>query len=194
MAGEKDGQYLTGKLLLSMPSMGDPRFDRSVIFICAHDDNGAMGLVINNKLAGVEFDDLLKQLNINSDIKIDLKSVNIPVMNGGPVDNARGFLLHSADYKQVDTITIDDFYGVTGTVDALREVAQGEGPDQLLFVLGYAGWSAGQLDQEMQQNSWLVVDPDPSLVFHPVNDEKWAMAMQKLGIDPAMLSGAAGQA
>jgi putative transcriptional regulator len=194
MGTKGQGQFLTGKLLLSMPSMSDPRFERAVIFVCAHDEKGAMGLVINNALPDLRFDDLLKQLNIHSDIKIDVKDAAIPVMNGGPVDNARGFLLHSAEYKQTDTVTIDDFYGVTGTVDALKEVAEGAGPDQVLFILGYAGWSAGQLDQEIQQNAWLVVDPDPSLVFHSSPGEKWTMAVQKLGIDPGMLSGVAGQA
>ena len=188
------GSYLTGKLLLAMPAMGDPRFHRAVIFICAHDEKGAMGLVINNKLPGLEFDQLLSQLGIASDIEVDLKKLSVPIMSGGPVESARGFLLHSDDFNQKDTIKIDDLYSITGTVDALKEVATGNGPEKMLFILGYAGWSAEQLDAELQQNSWLVVDPDPSIIFHTAPDEKWILAVKKLGIDPAMLSGEAGRA
>ncbi|GJL85852.1 MAG: UPF0301 protein [Micavibrio sp.] len=186
--------YLTGKLLLAMPAMGDPRFHRAVIFVCAHDENGAMGLVINHTLPGLDFDQLLTQLNITSDIEVDLKELAVPIMSGGPVEAARGFLLHSGDFNQNDTIKIDDLYSITGTVDALKEVATGNGPDKMLFILGYAGWSAGQLDSEIQQNAWLVVDPDPSIIFHDSPDEKWQMAVKKLGVDPAMLSGEAGRA
>jgi putative transcriptional regulator len=190
---DADG-YLTGKLLIAMPKMSDPRFYRSVIFICAHDKNGAMGLVINNEMPGVEFDQLLRQLDIASDIKIDLEPLQMPVMNGGPVENARGFLLHSADFKQVDTITIDTFFSVSGTIDALKQVAKGQGPQHMLFALGYAGWGAGQMEREIQENAWLVVDADPALIFQATSDEKWDMAVQKLGINPAMLTGEAGRA
>ncbi len=191
---KKEKGYLTGKLLLAMPAMGDPRFHRAVIFICAHDENGAMGLVINNVLPGFEFGKLLSQLGIVSDIEIDLKKLSVPVMSGGPVEAARGFVLHSGDFSRKDTIKIDDLYSVTGTVEALKEIATGNGPDNMLFILGYAGWSAGQLDSEMQQNSWLVVDPDPSLIFHASPDKKWDMAIEKLGIDPLMLSSESGRA
>ena len=115
-------------------------------------------------------------------------------MNGGPVDNSRGFLLHSSEFKQDNTIYIHDDFSVTGTLDALEDVAQGKGPDKALFILGYAGWTPGQLEQELQQNAWLVLDPDPSLVFHGNTDEKWDLAVGRLGIDPAMLSGHAGRA
>jgi putative transcriptional regulator len=189
-----ESTYLAGKLLLAMPAMGDPRFHRAVIFMCAHDANGAMGLVINHTLAGIEFSHLLEQLGMASDIKVPLGPENVPVMSGGPVEGARGFILHTRDFSQKDTIYVGDAYSVTGTVEALREVAQGNGPDQLLFILGYAGWGAGQLEQELQQNSWLVVDPDPSLIFHADPEEKWSLAVGKLGFDPAMLSVQAGRA
>ncbi len=191
---EEDGAYLTGKLLLAMPTLGDPRFSKAVIFVCAHDENGAMGLVVNHTLPGLKFDQLLNQLHITSDIEVDLKALSLPIMSGGPVEAARGFLLHSGDFSRDDTIKIDDLYSVTGTVEALQEVATGKGPEQMLFILGYAGWGGGQLEGELQQNSWLVVDPDPSIIFGAQPDDKWQMAVEKLGIDPAMLSGESGSA
>lgn len=191
---DKNDSYLAGKLLLAMPSMGDPRFHKSVIYLCAHDAQGAMGLVINHVLADVEFKDLLEQLKLVSDIKIDRGALGTPVMQGGPVEGARGFLLHTSDFAKPDTVKVDGDISVTGTIDALKDVAQGTGPKDHLFILGYAGWSAGQLDQELQQNAWLTVDADPALVFHDDPSVKWEMAMRKLGIDPLMLSAAAGRA
>ncbi|MCB1783501.1 MAG: YqgE/AlgH family protein [Alphaproteobacteria bacterium] len=190
---KKDG-YLTGKLLLATPAMGDPRFHRAVILMCAHDENGAMGLMVNHSLPGVAFHDLVKQLKIESDIMIDFSALHLPVMNGGPVEAARGFLLHSIDFHREETVTVDDAYGITGTLEALKDIAAGRGPDHLLFILGYAGWSAGQLDQEIQDNAWLVVDPNPEIIFHANPDEKWPMAVRSLGIDPGMLSSLAGRA
>ncbi|MGB4107680.1 MAG: YqgE/AlgH family protein [Alphaproteobacteria bacterium] len=185
---------LTGKLLLAMPGLGDPRFYRAVIFMCAHDEKGAMGLVINHVLPGIEFKSLLEQLRMSSDIRIDLANLDMPVLCGGPVEAARGFILHSRDFSQKDTVTVGDAYGITGTVEALKVIAGGGGPDRLLFLLGYAGWGPGQLDREIQENSWLVADPDPNIIFHAAPDEKWTMAVQKLGFDPGMLSSVAGRA
>lgn len=193
--GEKDRQqdqrFLAGRLLLAMPAMGDPRFHKAVIYMCAHDENGAMGLVINHALPGVDLSQLLEQLNITPDKE---RTSDKPVMSGGPVETARGFVLHSNDFSQSDTIRIDDNFSVTGTIDALKAIASGEGPDNMLFILGYAGWSAGQLDQEIQQNAWLIADPDPDLIFAASPEEKWTRAIKKLGIDPGMLSGEAGRA
>ncbi len=194
MAEQKNSNYLTGKLLLAMPQMGDPRFHKAVILICAHDENGAMGLVINRVQPAVKFSQLLEQLSIPSDIEIPDKVPDIPVMCGGPVEAARGFLLHSNDFKQDDTINIDEAFSVTGTIDALKQVAGGKGPENMLFILGYAGWSAEQLEQEIQQNAWLVVDPDHEIIFGDDPEIKWVKAVQKLGVDPAMLSGEAGRA
>ncbi|MGB4056465.1 MAG: YqgE/AlgH family protein [Alphaproteobacteria bacterium] len=191
---DKNSNSLVGKLLLAMPGMGDPRFYRAVIFMCAHDDKGAMGLVINHTLAGVEFKNLLEQLSFSSDIKIDLSKFSIPVMAGGPVEGARGFILHSHDFKQRDTMAVGDDYAITGTIEALKDIATGHGPNRLLFLLGYAGWGPGQLDKEIQDNAWLVVDPDPALIFDAVPEEKWVRAIQKLGVDPAMLSSQSGRA
>jgi putative transcriptional regulator len=190
----KNTPYLAGKLLIAMPAMGDPRFHRAVIFLCAHDENGAMGLVINHKLAGVQFSELLEQLKVTSDIEVDMKNLSIAVMSGGPVEGSRGFMLHSGEFRQKDTVTIDNVYGITGTIEALKEVATGKGPERLLFILGYAGWGEGQLDTEIQENAWLVADPDPEIIFEALPEDKWERAVQKLGVNPAMLSGAAGRA
>ena len=190
----KDESYLAGKLLLAMPGMGDTRFYKSVIYICAHDAEGAMGLVINHPLESVAFDELLEELKITTDIEVDLNALKIPVMRGGPVEGARGFLLHSNDFKKPDTVIVDEEIYVTGTLDALKDVAQGAGPAQRIFVLGYAGWTAGQLDQELQQNAWLIVDADPDLIFEGTAETKWERAVRKLGIDPSMLSASGGSA
>ncbi len=194
MASDDRKSYMTGKLLLAMPSIGDQRFDRAVIFVCAHDEEGAMGLVINNTMQGIDFSELVGQLKFESDIKVKFEEMDLPVMSGGPVETARGFLLHSSDFKRDDTMKVDEEFGVTGTVDALKDVACGQGPKELLFMLGYAGWDAGQLDAELQQNAWLVVDADPALIFEGEPQEKWSRAINKLGIDPAMLSSSVGRA
>lgn len=183
--------YLSGKVLLAMPSMSDPRFERAVIFMCAHDDEGAMGLVINSTLPNISLEKMLDQIGIKSNINVPLTH---DVMSGGPVETSRGFLLHSNDFSVEDTIKINDALSVTGTLDALQIVADGEGPDQHLFILGYAGWSAGQLEQEIQQNAWLITDPDPDIIFSDNHTEKWMAAVGKMGFDPAMLSANAGRA
>ncbi len=194
MASTSDGHYLAGKLLIAMPQMSDPRFKRAVILMCAHDEEGAMGLVINHSMQGVEFTDLVKQLKIQSDIKLRFDDLDLPVMYGGPVESARGFLLHSRDFVRDDTMPVGVRFGVTGTVDALKDVAFGKGPKDLLFILGYAGWDAGQLEDEIQQSAWLVVDPDPEIVFSDDPEEKWTRAIGKLGVDPMKLSAFAGNA
>ena len=185
---------LTGKLLLATPGMTDPRFERAVILMCAHDEHGAMGLVVNNVLKDVAFDHILETIDLKSDIVVNITVSDITVMNGGPVEGSRGFMLHSKDFIQDDTIRINNDFHVTGTVDALEAVAKGEGPDDMLFILGYAGWQAGQLESELKQNSWLVSEPDLTLLFGTKPEEKWQRAVQKLGFDPAMLSTEMGRA
>lgn len=191
-ADTSKGHYLTGKLLLATPAIADPRFERAVIFMCTHDEQGAMGFMVNHTMPEINFDRIIEQTGLTSDIEVDISKIN--VLSGGPVEESRGFLLHSKDFKQKDTIQIDHNYSVTGTVDALKDLIQGKGPDQMLFVLGHAGWSAGQLDREIQDNSWLVVDPTPELIFDTAVGDKWTGALKLLGIDPAMLSTAAGRA
>ena len=194
MAQVKENNYLKGKLLLSMPTMSDPRFFKSVIYICNHDDQGAMGLNINNRMPGFNFKQLLAQLNIKDDPEYKEQLEQIDVMNGGPVETARGFVLHSNDFIKEDTIRIDDKLAVTGTIDAIKEIASGNGPKDMIFMLGYAGWSEGQLDEEIRQNAWLIAEADYDLVFNTTADEKWEKAIAKLGINPNMLSGEAGRA
>jgi putative transcriptional regulator len=186
--------YFTGRLLLAMPNMGDPRFHKAVILICAHDEQGAMGLVLNHMLPGLNMQQLLSQLNLEEEITLEMDSNEAPVLSGGPVETARGFILHSNDFFQEDTIQVNDNISVTGTVDALKEIANGKGPDKMLFILGYAGWSPGQLDDEIQQNAWLIAEPDIDLVFSTRSEQKWDKAIKNLGVDPAMLSGVAGTA
>ncbi len=182
--------YLTGQLLVAMPQMQDPRFMRTVIYMCAHSTEGAMGLVVNKLVDNVSFPDLLEQLNIQTG----------PVENeifvhfGGPVETGRGFVLHSSDYVQDATLLIDEHIGLTATVDILKSIAEGSGPDRSLLALGYAGWGAGQLDEEIQANGWLSVAPDVPLVFDGDLDGKWERAMAKMGIDFSKLSGDAGHA
>jgi len=185
--------YLAGRILMAMPGLGDTRFHKAVIFLCAHDEKGAMGLVINHVMPGVALKELLTQLNIKPSSP-DNQILSLPVMSGGPVEPARGFVLHTPDFQQMETITINESFCVTGTLEALKEIATGKGPYKMLFVLGYAGWSAGQLDKEIQQNAWLIADADPDLIFKPTHEEKWNAAIRTLGFDPHLLSGDAGHA
>ena len=182
--------YLPGQLLIAMPSMTDPRFEKSVIYMCAHNSDGAMGLVINRAIDSLTFPELLEQLEIDSGSGGD----QIRVLFGGPVEQARGFVLHSPDYLQDASLVVDDNVVLTATIDILRAIADGTGPNNCLLALGYAGWGAGQLDSEIKSNGWLSVDADEDLVFGCDLDEKWERAMTKIGIDPRMLSDSAGHA
>ena len=182
--------YLPGQLLIAMPSMTDPRFEKSVIYMCAHNSDGAMGLVINRAIDSLTFPELLEQLEIDSGSGGD----QIQVLFGGPVEQARGFVLHSPDYLQDASLVVDDNVVLTATIDILRAIADGTGPNNCLLALGYAGWGAGQLDSEIKSNGWLSVDADEDLVFGCDLDDKWERAMTKIGIDPRMLSDSAGHA
>ena len=188
-ASTEDG-YLTGQLLIAMPTMGDPRFERTVIYLSAHSADGAMGLVVNKQAEEIDFPELLSQL------EIETEGVQnpIPVLVGGPVESGRGFVLHSLDYRQDSTLEVTEDVGLTATVDILRSIADGEGPARSLLTLGYAGWSAGQLDSEIQANGWLNVSADASLLFDDDLGEKWDRAVRKVGIDPSFLSAEAGHA
>ena len=189
--GERDtGPYLEGQLLVAMPTMGDPRFARSVIYLCAHSDDGAMGLVVNKLLESLSFTDLLEQLDIeahgvNEDIRVHF---------GGPVEAARGFVLHSTDYAHEATMRVDEGFALTATIDVLKAMAEGRGPRLSMLALGYAGWAPGQLDNEIQENGWLTVPADEELVFDRDQDGKWERAVGRLGIDPGNLSGVSGRA
>lgn len=183
-------QYLAGQLIIAMPGMRDPRFEKSVIYMCAHNDDGAMGLVVNRALESLTFPDMLEQLGIDP-IGAGAK---ISVHFGGPVESGRGFVLHSRDYLQEATMVVDHDVAMTATIDILKAIAGGEGPRQSLLALGYAGWGPGQLDTEIKSNGWLHVAADSDLVFGPDQDAKWQRAMDKIGIDPRMLSSDVGHA
>jgi putative transcriptional regulator len=189
-ATAENGGYLTGQLLVAMPQMRDPRFARSVIYMCAHNAEGAMGLVVNRRVGSITFEDLLQQLGIGPSRRND----EIRVHFGGPVEQGRGFVLHSADYSQVGTMQVDGAVALTATLDILKEMAAGGGPRRSLLALGYAGWGPGQLDAEIQANGWLSVAADESLVFDADIDHKWERAIGKIGIDFSKLSGDAGHA
>jgi len=188
--GDGDDGYLTGQFLIAMPTMGDPRFERTVIYICAHSADGAMGLVVNRVASEIDFPELLNQLEIETD---GIKNP-IPVLTGGPVETGRGFVLHSMDYNQDSTLKVTDEVGLTSTVDILRAIAEGVGPAKSLLTLGYAGWSSGQLDNEIQANGWLNVSSDTSILFDEDLNRKWDRAVRKVGIDPSFLSAEAGHA
>mgnify|MGYP001223584772 FL=1 len=183
-------EYLTGNLLLAMPQMRDERFIRSVIFICAHTSDGAMGLVINKIVDSVSFPELLDQLNIST----DSADQQIRVHFGGPVETGRGFVLHSADYIKEATLVINDEVALTATIDILKSLADGKGPERSILTLGYAGWAPGQLDQEIHENGWLSLPADNTLVFDNKPENIWENAMKKIGIDFNMLSGQSGHA
>ena len=183
--------WLNGQLLIAMPSMPDPRFDRSVLYVCAHSPGGAMGLIINRAFEEVRFADLMIQLGIDW---MGASLSDRPVHFGGPVDASRGFVLHSADFQAEKTLIVDDQIALTATRDILQAIAAGAGPHQAIFALGYAEWSAGQLDSEIQANDWLTAPADQELIFDPDLDSKWGRAIGRLGIDLAMLSGVAGHA
>jgi putative transcriptional regulator len=182
---------LSGKLLIAMPGMGDPRFEKSVIFLCAHSPKGAMGLIVNKPASDIRFTDLLKQLSIKSSKMVDAPLVHF----GGPVEHGRGFVLHTADYgSNVATLMVDDQFGMTATLDVLEDIARGSGPADSMLALGYSGWGPGQLEGELRQNGWLVADSSREIIFSRDSDRKWSNALKLLGIDPLSLSSTAGHA
>lgn len=182
--------YLTGNLLVAMPQMQDPRFERSVIYMCAHTGDGAMGLVLNKVIDSVSFPDLLEQLEIVSSSDTE----DIRVHFGGPVETGRGFVLHSTDYHDDATLIIGDEMGLTADIDIVKAIAGGSGPLRCILALGYAGWGPGQLDDEIQENGWLSLPAERDLVFGDEPGAMWEQAMNRMGIDYSKLSGAAGHA
>jgi putative transcriptional regulator len=186
--------WLTGHLLIAMPAMADSNFAHSVVYLCAHTAEGAMGLVLNQPLAAPSFEDLLRTLNVEP----APPARTIRLYSGGPVENGRGFVLHTTDWTGEGSLRVDDRVALTASLDVLKAIAQGGGPEQGLLALGYAGWGPGQLDREMKQNAWLTVPvrgPDEyGLLFDSDHETKWRRAMARLGIDPLLLSGTAGRA
>jgi len=183
---------LTGKLLIAMPGMGDVRFEHSVVFLCSHTDKGAMGLIINKPAEDVVLADLLDQLNIVADPP---DRGQVPVHFGGPVEGARGFVLHSAEYdSQLHSMKVSEAFSMTATLDILEDIALDQGPEHALMMLGYAGWGPDQLEQEITMNGWLTADADTDLVFGADDAGKWSLALKTLGVDPLGLSASAGHA
>ena len=195
--GPKRG-YLDGQMLIAMPAMGDERFARSLIYVCAHSSEGAMGIVVNQPAANIKFPDLLVQLDVIPAaelIQLPRKAGTVKVLKGGPVETGRGFVLHSSDfYIENSTLPIDDGICLTATLDILKAIARGKGPQSAVLALGYAGWAPGQLEGEIQENGWLHCTADPELIFGPDIDGKYGRALRKIGIDPGKLSSEAGHA
>ncbi|MBF9195511.1 YqgE/AlgH family protein [Microvirga terrestris] len=193
-----ESTYLDGQLLVAMPGMMDERFARAVIFICAHSTEGAMGIILNRPAANVTMPDLLVQLEIVPEaerIRLPQKVGNMQVLMGGPVETSRGFVLHSPDFHlSQSTLPIDDGICLTATIDILRAIAAGRGPENAVLALGYAGWGAGQLEMELQANGWLNTPADAEIVFNTAADVRYEMALRRIGIEPAMLSMEAGHA
>src|SRR5499427_414229 len=190
--------YLDGQMLIAMPSMRDERFSRSVIYICAHSSEGAMGIIVNQLAANVNFPDLLVQLEVipAADlIQLPQRAGTVKVLKGGPVETGRGFVLHSADFFiENSTLPIDEGICLTATLDILKAIARGDGPASAVLALGYAGWAPGQLENEIQENGWLHCAADTDLIFGTDNDNKYERALKKLGIAVGMLSSEAGHA
>jgi len=183
--------FLEGKILIALPGMNDPRFERSVIYMCAHSNTGAMGLIVNKPIEGLNFQELIRRL----ELPVSERTPNSAILFGGPVETNRGFVLHSGEYEGAEsTLTITPDVSLTATLDILRAIAEGHGPQEAIFALGYAGWGPGQIEAEIQANGWIHCDADSSLVFGPHMDSKWSIALGKLGIDLSALSAHAGRA
>ena len=191
------GGYFDGQMLVAMPSISDPRFARTIIYLCAHSAEGALGIVVNKPAEKISFPELLVQLRvIEADAAVTLprRASAVRVLQGGPVEPVRGFVLHSADFVDESTLPVDDNICLTATVDILKAIARGRGPNRAVLALGYAGWSPGQLDQEIQENGWLCCPADADILFDDDLDSKYARSLSKIGVDLAMLSTQAGRA
>jgi putative transcriptional regulator len=184
-----DAQYLSGRLLLAMPGMFDPRFDHSVIAMCFHDENGAFGIGIGHVRKGVRFHALLEELDIDPGLAPDC-----PVLDGGPVEPGRGFVLHSADWGGQGTVEVNGLCALSASLDILRAIAEGRGPSHWLIALGYAGWGAGQLDGEMRHHGWYAADTHSEILFETPFADRWTATWKAEGIDPALLANVTGRA
>ncbi len=176
--------FLTGKLLIAMPYLPDPRFSQSVIYMCGHDETGAMGLIINKPLLTVTFKELVEQM----DIPVLSDTPDFPVHYGGPIEIGRGFVLHTTDYLTESSVIINGDFALTATLEILRAMSTHRGPIQALLALGYVGWSELQVEKEIQDNGWIVIDATPDLVFKQDFDDLWRFAMSSIGVDPDNIS------
>lgn len=181
--------FYAGQFLLAMPGIGDDNFDHSVIALCAHDDNGALGIDIGTEIEGLGFRELLASFDIDG-----AQVPDRPVLRGGPVEPRRGFVLHSLDWGGQEMLQVDDHWGLSGSLDILKAIAEGRGPDSYIVALGYAGWGAGQLEQEMTGHGWFLAPPDNRLIFETPTEKRWSAAFAASGIDAAMLVSEGGSA
>ena len=195
--GPRQG-YLDGQMLIATPTMQDERFSRSLIYVCAHSSEGAMGIVVNQPAANIKFPDLLVQLDVIPAaelIQLPPRAGDVVVLKGGPVETGRGFVLHTPDFFiENSTLPIDEGICLTATLDILKAIARGNGPASAILALGYAGWAPGQLETEIHSNGWLHCAPDTSLIFGTDTEVKYSQALKKIGITPGMLSGEVGHA
>ncbi|WP_371397686.1 YqgE/AlgH family protein [Fretibacter rubidus] len=176
---------LTGKFLIATPAMEDPRFSQAVIYVCNHDDDGAMGLTVNKTKGALNLSEMLDQIGIDGAVRV----ANSPVLNGGPVDMNRGFVIHSPDYSHDNnSLRLSDTLMMTSTKDVLEALVADNAPKRAVMAVGYSGWSAGQLEQELAVNAWLVVDGEDALIFDTDMDSKWTRALAGMGISPEQLS------
>lgn len=182
-------RFLTGQFLLAMPGIGDPRFDRAVIAMCAHDTEGALGIGIGETIDGLGLHDLLRQFEIEPG-----DSPDVAVHFGGPVEPRRGFVLHAPDWGGQDTIDVAGRWALSGTIDVLRAIAEGKGPSRWLVALGYAGWGEGQLDAELTRHGWFNTEGDTRLLYDVSAEDRWASGFECAGIDPRMLANSTGTA
>lgn len=180
---------LSGQFLLAMPGIGDPRFDRAVIAMCVHDARGALGIGIGHAVPGLKLHALLEQLDIDPGVAPDAV-----VLEGGPVETQRGFVLHSTDWMGEDSMDVGGRWALTSTLDVLRAIAQGNGPSHFSVSLGYAGWGAGQLDEEMTRHGWFATPSTPDLIFREGPEKRWSSAFRSAGIDPRLLAPTTGHA
>jgi putative transcriptional regulator len=189
----EEPRFLSGRLLLAMPGMADPRFERAVIAVCVHDENGAVGIGIGHKRAGLRFRGLLEQLDIDP-----ANAPDCAVHHGGPVEPGRGFVLHSTDWGGQDSLQVNGsdgaLFAMTGTIDVLKAIAEGKGPSRWIAALGYAGWGDGQLDEEMTRHGWFAAESSQRILFETPTDERWASAFKAEGVDPRLLSSETGAA
>ena len=183
--------FLNGQCLIAMPGIRDDRFDRSVVYVRAHTDEGAMGLMINRPIRDLTFSSLLAQLNIDA---CEQQTFSPPILAGGPVDVIRGFVLHSPEYTSNATLAMTGLASLTVTTDVIRDISKGSGPKNFLITLGYVGWGVGQLEKEIKENAWLPVEASTDLLFTLSPEKKWEYALKQNGIDPLFLSAEQGKA
>jgi putative transcriptional regulator len=192
MTEPSDADFLSGRLLIAMPGIGDPRFERAVVFLCAHDAEHAIGIAVNRPLDGLTLTSLFERIGLDPPLR---RLADEAVLMGGPVARERGFVLHTDDYLLDDvSLPVKPGLALTTTRDVLQAMGGDTAPRKAILALGYAGWGAGQLEREVRENVWLVCDPDEALIFGDDFDHKWSRALEKLGISPAMLSDVGGRA